>query len=548
MSQTSPVTLGTIHNLIARLSPLRASVLAFVCGVITLFGFAPFHFWPVIVIAISLMVWIIDGARIREKWRLAVFLRGWAFGAGFTLSSMHWMVSPFLVEPEKHLIFIWMPLILLPAGLGLFFGGASLLAGLLWSRTPGRVLIFAACLAISEYLRGVLFGGFPWNWFGTVWEPGAAISQIASLIGLFGLTILTLLMAAAPAALADFRPKGTAFERILPAFLAVIIFGLGWGWGSQRLSSPESDEKLAIRLVDVGVSQKDKYPNGEQERDEAARNILVSYLQAMGDDFPDEPRLVIWPESALPIPLLQNPNAFDATTERLGNRTLIAGTVRVDFTDTTGPKYYNSLAILTRRSQSRGALDIYTKHKLVPFGELAAADFIPFGHSISGILPKSMQQMAESGFTPGTAPRPMELPGGQSFLPLICYEGLFPRLVSDNMGNADFLVNISIDSWFGSQIGPKQHFTNIAYRAIENGRSLVRVANLGETAALDPYGRRTKETRSESTKNDWPVTVVDVEVPVKRINTLFQVTRDMPSWLLILSLILFSCIFRKNRV
>ncbi len=540
MSQASSLSLGTLHNRIARLSPLRASLLALVCGVITLFAFAPFHIWPVYIVSLSLLVWLVDGARVQTRWRLAVFLRGWFFGFGFTLASMHWTTSPFLVEPEQHLIFIWMPLILLPAGLGLFFGGATLLAGYFWSRTGGRIFMLVASLTLFEYLRGVVFGGFPWNWAGTIWVPGAPLSQIASLIGVLGLSSLTMLLAASPAALGDFRPNGGVLGRIFPVFLSVILFGLGWGWGSQRLANTSEGDTISARLVDVGVSQTDKYPAGQDARRQAASDILVAYLQAMGDDFPDEPRLVIWPEGALPVPLLQDPNALDAVSHRLGDRTLIAGTVRIDRYAQPRPEYYNSLAILTESSSLRGARAIYDKHRLVPFGELAAADFIPFGHTISSWLPSAMQQQASSGFKPGTPPTPMALPSGEQFLPLICYEALFPDLVMRNAGDSDFLVNISIDSWFGGAIGPKQHFVNASYRAIESGRPMLRVANLGKTAAVDGFGREIISNVNSYTTNGWPVIVKDVSMEIQRVNTTYSRFYSYFHWIIISTLCLVS--------
>ena len=546
MSQPDRLTLGSLHGLVANLSSLRANVLAFVCGVLTLFAFAPFHFWPVYLLSLSLLVWLMDGARLKPKWRRAVFMRGWLFGAGFTISSMHWMAAPFLIDPAKHLMFIWMPLILLPAGLGLFFGGATVLAGHLWDRTPGRVFILAASIGVFEWFRGTLFGGFPWNWPGTIWEPGSAMSQLASLGGVYGLSIVTLMIACAPAALADFRKDGTAFSRIIPVLICVVVFGFGWGWGSQRLTHPLSERTLDIRLVDVGVPLTEKYPPTRDEQIQAILNVRGAYLEAMGDDFPDEPRLVIWPEAALPNFLLQDPDTLDSVALRLGNRVLIAGTARIDRYVQPGPEYFNSLAILTANSRMRGPLAIYDKNRLVPFGELAAADFIPFGHDISGILPDAMQQLAEDGFTPGTPPRPLELPSGETFLPLICYEALFPYLVRQNLADADFLVNISIDSWFGGKIGPDQHFAQASYRSIESGRPMVRVANLGETGLIGPYGREIDGNRKVSELNGWPVKVVDVALPLTKIDTTYTRIGNTLALVLLVLLFLSKTLFRRT--
>lgn len=561
MSHASTVSLGTIHNFIARLSPLRANVLAFVCGVITLFAFAPFHFWLVLPVAITLLIWMLDGARLKANWRRSVFLRGWLFGAGFTLASMHWTAAPFLVEPEKHLIFIWMPLILLPAGLGLFFGAATFAAGHLWSRNPGRIFVFVVCISITEYLRGVVFGGFPWNWAGTTWEPGSPISQIAAISGVFGLTVLTFFLSAVPAALADFRPVGQAFVRILPGFICVVLFGLGWGWGTQRLNQPPADEVIAARLVDIAVPMKEKYPaGGVNVRNEAATKVLRAYLEAMGDDFLDEPRLVIWPEGAIPfrfsqnqraLPIIIDPNALDAISSRLGERTLITGTVRVDRYDNLQEEtWYNSLAVLTKNSARRGALGIYDKRKLVPFGELAPAEFIPFGHAISGILPSAMQQAATQGYTPGERLLPsgylLELPSGEKVLPLICYEALFSDFVRKDAAGADLLVNISIDSWFGGQIGPKQHFVNAAYRSIETGLPLLRVANQGVTAAVDPWGRIVPSTQINTVKDDWAVTVEDVTVNKTKLITTYSRVGQVFSFLFLAGFISIALIFFKR--
>ena len=544
MDRTESLTVGTLHAAIAALSPLRAFMLALVCGILTVFAFAPFHFWPIYVLVISLMVWLVDAARTRKNWGKAVFMRGWAFGIGFTLSSMHWTVQPFLVNPEQHLIFIWMPLVLLPAGLGLFFGLGTWLSGIFWTRTPARIFVFATALAFSELMRGMLFGGFPWNWPGMIWEPGSPVSQLASIFGLWGLSALTLLMAAAPAAMADFRAQGSDFNRIFPLMVAAVVFASGWAWGTQRLSQTSPTDGTAVRIVDVGVRQDAKYPTDPegradvtiQLRNQAATNILRAYLVGTGDDFQDEPRLVVWPEGALPLPLLQDPNALDAVSLRLGARDLIVGTSRVDRYADPEPEWYNSLAVLNQQSRMRGANAIYDKHRLVPFGELAAADIIPFGNMISGILPGALQQMATAGYTPGPTASPITLANGQTFLPLICYEALFPQLVQNTLNDADFLVNISIDSWFGTGIGPDQHFAQARYRAIETGRPMVRAANMGHSGVVDAYGREVQSNISANIVEELPVTIIDSIVPQQVVHSAYNLWSSYSTWLMLLVL------------
>ena len=540
MTNTSNApTLGLIHGALAGLSPLRANTLALVLGVSTVFGFAPFHAWPVYLLSISLLLWLVDGAKRQKKWRFAAFNRGWFWGFGFTLFGMHWLVEPFLVDFKQHGAFIWMPLILMPSGMGLFFGVATLVASLFWSNGPGRIFVLVAALAITEWLRGTLFGGFPWNWPGTVWEPGSAMSQLASIFGLYGLSILTLLFAAAPAALADYRPSGSAFGRVVPSLLCVLIAGTGWGWGSQRLLTTPTDPVQSVRIVDVGVPQAEKYDPANQVA------ILRAFLVATGDDFPAEPRLIVWPEGALPVALLQTPDALDAVTERLGDRTLITGTVRIDRLQTP-PEFFNSLAVLTAESRVRGARTIYDKHRLVPFGELPASKIVPFGERISNLLPSALQRLAKSGFTPGPGGEALDLPDGSKFLPLICYEALFPELSIGRAADADFLVNISIDGWFGGGVGPEQHFAQTRYRAIETGRPLVRTASLGRSGVVDAFGRLTTQAEPVVDTNGWPITVIDAPIPAETRMTIASSHSMLLSVLLILACVAVNFTFAQR--
>ncbi len=554
MARPSQPTLGSLHSLVAGLTPLQSLGLSFVCGVLTLFAFAPFNIWPVYILSVSLLVWLLDGAHAKPHWGRAMFARGWAFGAGFTIASMHWTASPFLVDPVRHIWFIWMPLILLPAGLGLFFGAGSLAAGRFWNKTPGRIFLFAVCLSLSEALRGIVFGGFPWNWPGMIWVPGDAISQTASLVGLWGLSILTLMLAASPAALADYRPSAAAFGRVAPLLIGVVVFVTAWAWGSQRLQHQEQDTLTSVRIVDAQIDQMQKYPvspdgnpvETARLRQQAAIDILNAYLIGTGDDFPDEPRLVVWPEAALPMPLLQDPDALDATTLQLGDRTLIVGTSRIERQPDGDTNWFNSLAVLNERSRFSGPLAIYDKHRLVPFGELAAADFIPFGHAISAILPGALQQQATAGFAPGPAATPLRLDDRTTFLPLICYEALFPGLVRRTAGDSHFIVNISIDSWFGEGVGPQQHYAHARYRAIETGRPLVRAANMGVSAVVNAYGREVASVTSLKTHKLVPLKVVDSTVPSQKISTTYSRFGIVFSSIAIVILIMFTYFYGRK--
>ncbi len=525
--------LGPLHEALARLSGWPAIGAGMALGALAAFAFAPFHFSAVLVIALVGLVWMLDGARAHQRWGRAFFLRGWAFGTGYFLISMHWAAAPFLVDPARTLAFIWMPLILLPAGMALIWGSFISMAGAFWSASPSRVFAFALFFAIAEWIRGTLFGGFPWNAAGTTWVPGGAISQAASLGGIYWLTLLTIFVMSAPAALVDTRDARGLALRLTPSFAAAILLALLWAWGAERISAPSPRGERNIAIMDAGVPQHEMNKLGPDP-------ILRIYLELLS--FPESRAgdVVVWPEGAIPAYLLQDINAMDAIGAYLGQRTLITGTPRYE-TQPQRTIYFNSLAMLDENVSRDSAIALYDKHRLVPFGELAAVNFIPFGQSLSRLLPPALQEMADDGFQPGMGPRTIEAGDLPPFVALICYEGLFPEItrhVTRQFG-AEWIVLISNDAWFGSGMGPAQHYAQNRYRAIESGLPLVRAANRGVSGVVDGYGREIMRTiPAEIAPEGWSTSFGRTRLPEPAART-FYYTRAGGA-LFWLTLVLFA--------
>ena len=520
-SQNHGVTvLGPLHEALARATGWRAMLLAALLGAFATLAFAPFHATPVLVISLVGLVWMIDGARGMRRWGRAVFARGWAFGFGFFLSSMYWTAAPFLVEPEKHAVFIWMPLLLLPGGMALIWGAVLAMGAAFWSASPSRVFIFTLFFAAGEWVRGHLFGGFPWNLTGTTWIPGGAISQAASLGGVYWLTLLTVFACAAPAALVDTRDSRGLAGRFLPALLAVGLVGGLWAWGAQRIAEPARLTDQSVVLMDVGVPQNLKFQDGR-----ANPEVLRRYLQFLSD-LPGEPGdIVIWPEGATGGFLLSD-RELEPVAAFLGERTLIAGTARYS-AGSAGEAWYNSLAVLTGESARTGATGLYDKHRLVPVGELPLSRILPFGEQLAGILPSGLQRMARSGFDPGLGPTIVYGDGLPAFVAQICYEGLYPGIVRDAQTRAghraDWIVIISNDAWFGAVVGPAQHYAQNRYRAIESGLPIARVASRGTSAMIDGRGREV--FRANGLREDlpgWSARVGRTQLPEVEALPLFQ--------------------------
>lgn len=508
--------LTRLHEAIAQTGGLTGLLFAALLGAFAALGFAPFHISPALAVAFVGLVWMLDGARGKKRWGRAMFARGWAFGYGFFLVSMYWTALPFLVEPERHAIFIWMPLIALPGGMALIWGAACAMGGAFWSSSPSRVFIFALFLALAELLRGHLFGGFPWNLPGTTWIPGGALSQAAALGGVYWLTLITIIIMAAPAALVDTRAHKGVLFRAIPSVLAIALVAFGWAWGSQRLTGETQLTERSVVLMDAGVPQAEKF--------DSYRNILVRYSQFLREVPSEAGDILIWPEGSLPSYLLQDTVALDQISEFLGPRTLIAGTPRSDGISDEA-LYFNSLAVF--RSDAAGAdlVALYDKHRLVPFGELAATEIVPFGRNISGILPDAIQRMARSGFTPGAGATVLYPEGLPAFVPLICYEGLFPaipRQAEPRPESAEWIVVISNDAWFGGGLGPAQHYAQNRYRTIEAGLPMARVATRGVTAMVDPYGREiARGAQVAGDQPGWRSSVVRSPLPAKIERTLY---------------------------
>ncbi|MEL6414621.1 MAG: apolipoprotein N-acyltransferase [Pseudomonadota bacterium] len=273
---------------------------------------------------------------------------------------------------------------------------------------------------------------------------------------------------------------------------------------------------------------------------------MARYIDLLQSVPSEDGDILIWPEGALPYGLLPNPyspdnNTLELVSAFLGRRALIAGSAR--FTNEGGERRdYNSLVMFTAGANTTELAALYDKHRLVPFGELPATKIIPFGEGLAGILPSAIQRIATNGFEPGAEPTVL-LPQSVAppFIPLICYEGLFPEMVrkaQPQRESAEWIVVISNDAWFGGGLGPAQHYAQNRYRAIESGLPMARVATRGMTAVVDGYGREV--ARGNPAPGDpvgWRSSVVRTGLPGKLANTPFQRFGETFYWL---TLVLFA--------
>lgn len=518
---------------VAGLQGWRALALCAGLGAVANFAMPPFHIWPLYALALCGLIWSLDSARLAPKPRRTVFWRVAVFGFAYYLVGMHWIAWAFLVNPGAHLVFIWMPLVALPGLLAAILATAIWAVYPYWCLGPARLLIFSSAFMLAEWFRASLFGigGLPWNLPGMIWTPGEAVSQSAALWGIYGLSWLTIVAMASSAMLADARPRGSTASRAAPIIVAAIVFGAIWGWGARRLGEASLDQQptaTTVRLVDAGVPQADKHQVG------MAQDILNRYIALTGPDTDGSPRIVIWPEGALPAYLHQ---AVEVVSSSVRRRKLIMGAARIENLGAADQTAYNSLAVLSGASEARALLQVYDKHMLVPFGE-----FMPGAGILSAIGLRTLQDLAPGGFVAGPPPASVRADGVPPFGPLICYEAIFPGLSPNGPDRPQWLVNISIDAWFGELFGPGQHAAQARYRAIEEGLPMARVASLGETGMIDAYGRWTARGKPADPvlygpdPEGWRSSVVDAPIPKAIDATPYSNWRDGLFWLIFVGL------------
>ncbi|MCV0424056.1 MAG: apolipoprotein N-acyltransferase [Roseibium sp.] len=509
-------------------------LLCVIVGALTAFALPPYGFAPVLLLTFPCLVWMLDGAiepgpgrLLRRAW--AGFAFGWLFGFGYFLSSLWWIGSAFLVEAEKFAWLMPFAVLSMPVGLALFTGLGVSIAALFWSDRFHRILLLAAGLTLSDWLRGHVLTGFPWNTFGYGIADYLSLAQSASLVGIYGLTFLVVAISSAPSVLADSKPMR---HRLAVVAAAAAVLVLMAGFGAVRLVTTEQRfADLDIRIIQPSIDQQDKW------RPELRDGIFQTYLDMTaaplgGAARIGQSRLVIWPESALPFLLTQEPGALFRIGKVLGAETeLVTGAIRTEASP-RGTDYFNSVFAIGNDGTVRG---IYDKVRLVPFGE-----YVP----LRGLLERlGISNLAGpiSGFEPGYQRRLLETSGGAGFLPLICYEAIFPGALSRAHGDAAFLLNVTNDAWFGRTPGPYQHFAQARFRAIESGLPLIRAANTGISAIVDGTGVVVEELAI------FEKGIIDGKLPQKIAKPLYSTTGDLPVLIISVCVLVFSSITRYNR-
>jgi apolipoprotein N-acyltransferase len=415
----------------------------------------PIHLLPVLLFSIPALLRLIGAAESKRQ----LAWTGWLFGFGLNLAGLYWITEPILTEVATFWWLVPLAAPLLAAAVAFYTLIPAFAARAVRPGLP-RLLVFSGAWVISDLIRQFAFTGFPWNLWGTDWTIPGTIGNIfiqpAAIFGVHGLTLLTVFLAGLPL----FKRRG----------LLVLLAGLLiWaGFGLWRLQTPVRPTGLTVAMVQPDFPVPGSY-------DRAAlisrwqRLLAMSHagLQAGADT-------VIWPEGASPWLLDSDATARAQLAAVTGTTPILAGSLRV-----AGPNDFRNSLVVTAGPVP--PLAVYDKWKLVPFGE-----YMPHWIPV-----KITPDVLGTGFTPGSGPETLDIPGLPPFGPLICYEDIFSGEIVDEKRRPSWLVAITDDAWFGNSAGPSQHFVNARLRAVEEGLPLARDANSGASAMIDAFGRVT---------------------------------------------------------
>ncbi len=488
---------------------------AIILGALSTFSFAPLYFLPALFVSVWGLLRLLDNSQTSRQ----LFERIYSFGFGFFTTNLYWIGFSFCAI---DLGWVGIPAVLtLSAFLALFFVINGFFILPFAPFTIERRIAFAVGFAICEWLRGHILTGLPWNLVGSIWgaytwpylnDIGLSILQITAWIGIYGLSFLTMLVVVLI----------TGTHRLcriiaLAGIIACALFG-----GMRLMRTPTELLPINLRLIQPSLDQRLKWLSSSFERN-LELQLGLSSLEA------ERPlAAIIWPEAAITTFLNESLELREILSSVAPkNGYIITGTPRRE-----DGKVFTTLSVINENG------DIpyhYKKSHLVPFGE-----YVPFKQ----YLPVEKLTSGTLDYSESDGLRTLDVPGLPPFSPLICFEALFPGEVISKAVNTKrplWLLNITNDAWYGVSAGPYQHLALVRIRAIEEGMPLVRVANNGLSAVIDPCGRVAHKLGL------YDIGFIDFELPKALPTTLYNRIKEGAFWALLMVAFVGAILMRRRR-
>jgi apolipoprotein N-acyltransferase len=433
-------------------------------GALFTLAFAPFNVWPIAFIAIPLFLFSLQNSfKITQ-----IFWSGWAFGFGHYITSIYWIANSLTFQLEKFGWLIPLSILGIPMILAIYTGILAFLTCVFRTNKIVRVFAFASLWVVFEWIRSNLLLPFPWNLAGYILGANDYTLQTANIFGLYGASFIVMLLSTA------FYMRSRI---ILIPYLFIIALLVTYGINRHNQQNQTFVEYANIKLIQPNLSEP-HFGDLDIQKDHIIKLVEATILSSQEDV-----THIIWPEAAYPALIREHDKALDTlATLAPPEGMLIFGTDRLvkDSTSTDlSHQYeiYNSIIVL---GHNKKVLATYDKELLVPFGE-----YVPLRKYFT-VMDKIAQGMMD--FSPGVSNSRVviDTPTLPPFIPLICYEITLPNLKTDKQ--AEWILNITNDLWFGNTIGPYQHLAMARFRAVELGLPVIRVANTGISAVFTAYG------------------------------------------------------------
>jgi apolipoprotein N-acyltransferase len=410
-----------------------------------------------------------------QKVKKYFFLYGWLFGFGYFLTNLYW-ISISLSFDKSFKFLIPITIILIPAFLAIFYGLVSYLFLILKTKKIiNSFLIFSLIFSILEFIRGSFLTGFPWNLIAYSFLNQLEIISIISIIGTYGFNLFCISLFSCPALLI-LRESNKEVIVFISLIICLSIFYL-YGFQYKKIfnSSDEITYNYKIRAIGSNISLERFYSSNNPVS-------IIEELIKISKPNPDEKTIFIWPEGILPDISQEELVDYKWLFENKFNQNhILAMGINSQIIIDNSSKYFNTFSIY---DNELNLINSYSKIKLVPFGE-----YLPFENFLSIIGLKSITNNYQS-YSKGKKRKIIEIKRKNfsiKILPLICYEIIYSGEISKE-NDFDLIINISEDGWFGKSIGPKQHFAHSIFRSIESGKYIIRSANNGTSAIINPIG------------------------------------------------------------
>ena len=443
----------------------------FFLGAITSFSLPPYNYLILNFITFPTLLFFFINNYKKSKW--ISFKIGWMFGFGYFFSSLYWITNS-LTFYESYKPLIPFALITIPLFLGIFYGVTTLIFSFFKiEKNYSTIIIFSVIFSFVEYIRSFIIGGFPWNMIAYSWTDYLNSLQIISFIGTYSLNLLSITIFLLPIIL--FYKKNLKIKFFTIILLTVVLFANhifgGLKLEKDYVNAKNIDYTIKIISPKIDINRFLKYEDPKKK---------IKELIYLSNPKPLEKTIFIFPEGILTSIYFKDLKKYKKLfSENYSSNHIIVIGMNSNETINGKLKIYNSLIVI---DNNVNLIAKYDKNKLVPFGE-----FLPFENILSKFGLKKITQ----GYLSFSSSNKRDVINiyGKNFLPLICYEIIYSGKLKNFNQNIDFILNISEDGWFGSSVGPYQHFSHSKFRAIEEGKTLIRSANNGISAFISPNGR-----------------------------------------------------------